>query len=72
MQRLHEKYHDPVAFATALLKATETDKRPLAVEETFSHIRSLRKAKREEKVELEDFFALNPVLDRLSDKERTS
>ena len=72
MQRLHEKFHDPVAFATALLKAAETDKRPRAVEETFSHIRSLREAMREENVELEDFFALNPVLDRLSEKERTS
>ena len=72
MKKLRETYHNPVGLATALLNASETEKRPRIHQETDAHIKSLRAAMLEEEVELETFYFLHPILQRLSTKDAAS
>ena len=72
VKKLRDTYHNPVGLATALLKAAETDKRPRCFLEAEAHIRSLKAAMEEEGVELDTFYFLYPVLDRLSPAESAS
>ena len=72
VKKLRDTYHNPVGLATAILKAAETDKRPRCFLEVDAHIKSLRAAMKEEDVELEVFYFLQPILDRLSPREAAS
>ena len=72
MKKLRETYHNPVGLATALLNAAETDKKPRIHQETDAHVKSLRAAMLEEEVELETFYFLHPILQRLSAKDAAS
>ena len=72
VKKLRDTYHNPVGLATALLKAAESDPRARCFSETDAHIRSLRAAMKEEDVELEVFYFLQPILDRLSPKDAAS
>ena len=72
IKKLRETYHNPVGLATALLNAAENDKKPRNHQETDAHVKSLRAAMKEEDVELETFYFLHPILQRLSAKDSTS
>ena len=72
IKKLRETYHNPVGLATALLNAAESDKKPRIHQEVDAHVKSLRAAMKEEDVELETFYYLHPILQRLSTKDSTS
>ena len=71
LKDLDDRYHDPVALASAFLASAEED-RPKAAADALNQLGVLQPVLEEEGVKMPEFYVLAPILTRLPDPMKAS